>query len=82
MEPTVKLCPHCIEKTQALTGCGALLEATSHHYAMALIRTSKAERRPLASVIELLKLLDTAPELVPAVVSIEPPAPYLTLTEP
>lgn len=61
----VSVCPHCLEITQALSGCGAVLEATSHHYAMALVRAMKAERRPLTAILDLLLLLEQAPELEP-----------------
>lgn len=71
-KPTVHVhvCPHCAEIAITLTACGAMLEATSQHYAMALIRAMRAEGRALSEVIELLGAIEHAEELAP-----EPDAP-------
>jgi hypothetical protein len=64
-QPTVHVCPHCTELAITLHACGGILEATSQHHAMALIRAMHLEQRPLDEVIELLRMLEHAPDLVP-----------------
>jgi hypothetical protein len=61
----INVCPHCAELAITLHACGVLLEATSQHHAMALIRSMHAEGRTLAEVVELLGILEHATELVP-----------------
>jgi hypothetical protein len=61
----LKICDHCLETCNTLTAVGACAEASSSHYAMALVRSMRAEGRTLFEVFEFLELISEAPELAP-----------------
>lgn len=61
------LCPHCVQLVDTLSGCGGMLEAEPGHYAMALVRASRAHGLQLDAVIAFLRTLEHAPELEPRV---------------
>jgi hypothetical protein len=73
---SIKLCPHCLETCNTLTAVGACAEASSQHYAMALVRSMRAEGRTLFEVFEFLDLIADAPELEPRRRAEAPPVPY------
>lgn len=72
----VSVCPHCAEMATTLVACGEVFGAKSSHYAMALIRTMRAEGRSLEEVIDFLGLIEDAEELAPDVEPTSAPPPY------